>query len=353
VGKIEERQVTAPLRIGVVGAGYFARYHHDAWLRIPDVEVSAVADLDGEKANVVSAEFGIPNTYRTLGEMLAADRFDLIDIATPPDTHLDAIRQTAAAGIDTICQKPFCGGLADAETATGITKDAGIRLIVHENFRYQPWYQAIAGVLSDGTLGEVYQLQFRLRPGDGQGPDAYLGRQPYFQKMPRFLVHETAVHLIDVFRFLLGEPDTVYADLMRWNPAIAGEDAGVIILGFANGPRAIFDGNRLVDHVAENRRLTMGELWLDAERGTIRLDGNGRVYVREHGADIETPVPFSWADKGFGGDCVYLFQCAAVDALRTGTATGTEADVYLKNLRIVDAAYRANETGQRVVLSHD
>ena len=56
------------------------------------------------------------------------------------------------------------------------------------------------------------KLTFRLRTGDGQGPDAYLSRQPYFQKMEHFLVHETAVHWIDTFRFLLGDINAVYAD---------------------------------------------------------------------------------------------------------------------------------------------
>ena len=44
--------------------------------------------------------------------------------------------------------------------------------------------------------------------------------------MPRFLIHETAIHLVDVFRFLMGEVAGVFARLKRFNPAVAGEDAG-------------------------------------------------------------------------------------------------------------------------------
>lgn len=110
----------------------------------------------------------------------------------------------------------------------------------------------------------MYQVTFRLRPGDGKGPDAYLERQPYFQTMEKFLVHETAIHLIDVFRFLLAEePSAVYAALRRLNPAIAGEDAGMMLFDFPSGARAVFDGNRLADHKAENRRLTMGEMVIE------------------------------------------------------------------------------------------
>ena len=102
-------------------------------------------------------------------------------------------------------------------------------MVVHENFRFMPWYRFIKTALDDDVNGGLLQATFRLRPGDGQGPKAYLDRQPYFQTMRRFEVQETAVHWVDLFRFLPGPPVSVYADLRRLNPAIAGEDAGIIL----------------------------------------------------------------------------------------------------------------------------
>lgn len=339
-----------PLRVGVVGAGYFAQFHHQAWQRMHDVTVVAIAERDPKRRAEAATNFGIPASYGDLAELLASEDCDIIDIATPPDTHLEAIRLTTANAITTICQKPFCGGLAGAREAVALADASGSILIVHENFRFQPWYRAIKDVLDGKTLGTVFQVQFRLRPGDGQGADAYLSRQPYFQEMPRFLVHETAIHLIDVFRFLLGEPNSVYADLQRLNPAIRGEDAGVIVLGYDDGVRAIFDGNRLADHPASNPRLTMGELVVECEKGTLRLNGDGQVLMRGFGERTETPVAFSWVNTGFGGDCVYLFQRAVVDALRSGAPLETRASDYLKNLQIVEAVYQSNAAGQRVAV---
>jgi predicted dehydrogenase len=169
------------------------------------------------------------------------------------------IDQATAAGVTTICQKPFCGGIEGAQQAVAIADARNTSLIFHENFRFQPWWRALKSELDRNRIGPVYDIGFRLRPGDGQGLNAYLDRQPYFQTMPRFLVHETAVHLVDVFRYLMGEPDWVWADLRQLNPAISGEDAGIIVLGFPGGRRAVFDGNRLADHVADNRRFVMGD----------------------------------------------------------------------------------------------
>ena len=81
----------------------------------------------------------------------------------------------------------------------------------------KPGGQADRQADDPGRVGDLYQIAFRMRPGDGRGPDAYLSRQPYFQKMERFLVHETAVHWIDTFRYLAGDPVAVYADLRRIN----------------------------------------------------------------------------------------------------------------------------------------
>ena len=88
-----------------------------------------------------------------------------------------------------------------------------------------------------------------MRPGDGQGnPPAYVRRQPYFAAMERFVIHETGIHFVDVFRSLLGEMGSVYAELQRLNPSIAGEDSGTVVFGFSADAQlhAVLDCNRPV-----------------------------------------------------------------------------------------------------------
>ncbi|NJM35524.1 MAG: Gfo/Idh/MocA family oxidoreductase, partial [Rhodomicrobium sp.] len=223
-------------------------------------------------------------------------------------------------------------------------------LVVHENFRFQPWYRKIAELIAAGHCGEVYQVGFRLRPGDGQGPGAYLDRQPYFQTMERFLIHETGIHWIDTFRFLLGEPDWVLADLRRLNPAIAGEDAGFFLYGFEDGRRALFDANRLCDHPAENRRRTMGECLVEGSKAVIRLDGDGRLWHRAFGANDWDEIPYECPAKGFGGDCVFALQRHVTGHMLNGTAVENTAKAYLRNLAIEDAVYRSAAEGRKIRL---
>jgi predicted dehydrogenase len=338
------------LRVASLGAGFFGRFHLDAWRRIPEAELVALCERDRDRATRTAAEFDIPATFDEVGAMLDAVRPDILDVATPPPTHLPVIEAAAARGVAIICQKPFCGGLDGARSAVEIAKRAGVPLVVHENFRFQPWYAEIKRHLDAGLLGDVYQASFRLRPGDGQGPDAYLGRQPYFRTMPRLLIHETAIHLIDVFRFLFGEARSVYAGLARLNPVIAGEDAGIVLLDHANGVRSLFDGNRLADNSAKNPRLTMGEMAIEGSLGALRLDGDGGILHRARGAKVETALPYDWADLGPGGDSVRRFQNHVVRHMLDGTTPQNTGEAYLANLAIEEAIYLSHAQGRKVGL---
>jgi predicted dehydrogenase len=249
-----------------------------------------------------------------------------------------------------VCQKPLAPSLDEARDIVALAESAGIPLIVHENFRFQPWYRHAKALLDAGRLGQPHAIAFRLRPGDGQGAQAYLDRQPYFQKMPRFLIHETGIHFVDVFRFLLGEVAAVSARLRRLNPVLAGEDAGYVVFEFESGAGGLFDGNRLNDHAAENCRLTMGEMWLEGSEGVLRLDGGGRLWLKPHGG-AEREELYPWQDRGFAGDSVYNLIRHVVDHLIRGTPVENAARDYLRNIEIEDAIYRAHETGQRVELT--
>ncbi len=153
-------------------------------------------------------------------------------------------------------------------------------------------------------------------------------------------MHETGIHMVDVFRFLVGEVTGVFARLRRLNPHIAGEDAGYVVFDFA-AATGLLDGNRLADFPARNPRLTMGALQVEGLLGTIRLDGDGGLWVKPHGGD-EVPHPYQWEDRGYSGDCVYALQAHVIAHLRDGAPVENTAREYLRNVDIEDAIYRSN-----------
>ncbi|TVO77887.1 Gfo/Idh/MocA family protein [Sedimenticola selenatireducens] len=341
------------LRIATVGTGYFSQFQYAAWQRLAEqgrVELVAICNRTVTEAEQFIQRYGAKEAFNDFETMLNRTQPDLVDIITPPVTHPDYVRLAVDHGIPAICQKPFTPSLAEATDLVNYIDQQNAQVVIHENFRFQPWYAELHRQLSAGAIGEPYQVAFRLRPGDGQGAEAYLDRQPYFQQMERFLVHETAIHLIDTFRYLFGEVSAVYASLSKLNPVIAGEDAGLIIFDFEGGTRGLFDGNRLVDHKAENRRLTMGEMCIEGAEGTLMLDGDGAIHLRKHSSNEWIQIEYHWENRDFGGDCVYRLQKHVVDHLQHGSAITNSAQAYLRNLYIEEAIYKSAATGMKVAL---
>ncbi len=334
---------SASLRVACVGAGYFSQFHYNSWSRLARVDLVGSCDHDLALARAT----GCP-AYADVGAMLDETAPDLLDIILPPMAQADVIRSALANGVKwIICQKPFGLDLAEAEALTDAAHQAGATLIIHENFRFQPWYRAIKKSLDAGQIGQVQQISFRFRPGDGQGPDAYLDRQPYFRDMQRFLIHETAVHFIDTFRYLLGDPVAVYADLRRINPCIAGEDAGYVLFEHPNSVRALFDGNRTLDHRADNLRRTMGDALVEGLEGSLLLRGDGSVALRRFGDQSETIICPPDTHEGFGGDCVHALQSHVVSGVLDGEPIESRAESYLTVRRIEEAIYASAATGQK------
>lgn len=335
------------LRVATLGAGFFSQFHRDSWARLESVELVAVADQNIEAARATGL-----TAYRTLEDMLASEEPDVLDIILPPAAHAEAIQKALCSGVTRIiCQKPFCTSLEEARSITAQAKTQNATLLIHENFRFQPWFRVIKDAIEDGKVGTVLQMTFRLRPGDGQGPHAYLDRQSYFQSMKRFMVHETGVHYVDVFRYLFGNPSAVYADLRQVNPVIAGEDAGFLIFDHPGGVRTVLDANRNLDHAAENLRCTMGEALVEGTKGTLTVKGNGSVQLRAFGEIEASEVLGPNTHKGFGGDCVHAFQTHAVLGFLSEAPLETLAEDYLTVLEIEDDIYRSAREGRKFAIT--
>lgn len=337
-----------PLKGVAVGAGYFSQFHFDAWSRMPDVQLAAVCDTDPTAAVQAAKRYGIANTYQDFAEMLDREQPDFVDVITRPDSHLTLVRAAAQRGIAVICQKPLAPTIAEAQQIVAVAASAGIPLMVHENFRFQPWYREIRRQLDAGAIGDaLHSLSFRCRTGDGWQADAYLDRQPYFRDMPRLLIFETGVHFVDTFRFVGGEIDGVYASLRKLNPDIAGEDAATVMFEFDSGALGLWDGNRFNEPASADARFTFGEAIVEGNGGTIRLHGTGRLTLQPLG-QAEREIDYLCPRRGFAGDCVFATQRHFVDCLRDGRPFETSGAEYLKSLVVVEAIYESAQRRQPV-----
>jgi len=333
------------LRGVCIGAGYFSHYQYEAWQRIPEVEIVAFSNRDPGRARVVQESFRIPRCYPDYREMLDRERPDFVDVITPPPSHREICAEAAARGVHVICQKPLAPNLDEARAMVAGAAAAGVRFMVHENFRFQPWHREIRRRLSAGAIGDrLHSLSFRSRMGDGWGERAYIPRQPYFRDYPKLLVYETGVHFIDTFRYLAGEITRAAAWLRRLNPVIKGEDCGLLIFEFACGAIGQWDANRFNEPNCVDARLTFGEFLVEGNGGSIRLYPDGRLTLQPLG-ERERDIEYEWERRGFAGDCCYIIQRHFVDRMLDGGPFETGGEDYLETLAVQEAVYRSAGSG--------
>lgn len=343
--------MSQPLRGIILGAGYFSQFHADAWARLSDqAQIVAVCDLDADKASELAEKLGARAiTPDELEAVIAAEGVDFVDLATPPPTHRELTARLAATGVAILCQKPLGRDFPEAQAIVADMAASGTRFMVHENWRWQPWYREVKRLLDDGTLGELFSLHFTCRMGDGWPHDAYLARQPYFRTYPRLFVYETGVHFLDMFRYIGGEVASLYARLDKRNQDIAGEDAALLLCNFANGATATLDASRYNEAEVANPRYTFGTMRVDGSKGHVRLEADGSLWLKLLGEPLRQ-LDFTPSHEGFAGDCVRATFAHFLACLRSGAEFETSGEEYLKSLALVEAAYQSEASGQVVTL---
>lgn len=332
----------------MIGAGYFAGFQAEAWRRIAGVEIVAVSDVDAEKADAFARQCGIPRAYANAAEMLERERPDFVDIVTRPQSHLELTRLAAARGVHVICQKPMAPTWEESVQMVNVCAANHVRLMIHENWRWQPCFREMRRLLDAGLCGAPVYAGFVMRSGDGWGAEPY-SVQPYFREMERLLIYEMAVHFLDTLRFTAGEIKSVYCQIKRQNPTIVGEDCALVQLAFENGAVGLIDANRFTG--LPKPTPTFGDFTLEGERAKIRATPAGDIFFAEYG-QAEVAHEYINTTQGYKGDSVWATQQHFIKCLRSGEMAESEGREYLKTVAAVFACYASAKSGQVIFLKH-
>jgi D-apiose dehydrogenase len=325
------------MRGGIIGCGYFAQFHLEAWRRLPDAEIVAAADPD-----LIRAREAAPHAYALAEEMFDREQLDFADIAARPETHLSVVRLAAERRVPVICQKPMASTWSDAVAMVEAAAATSTPFMIHENWRWQPWYRVVHARLAQGDIGRPVSYALRTRKADGAGPEPY-SHQPYFRQMPRMLIHETLVHHIDTARFLFGDVVSVFAQIRRVNPVIAGEDRALLILGHRPELIGVIDGHRFQGPIPDGP--AMGEALFEGESGTLWISPAGDVFRNGYKIWVND------IEQGYKGDSVYSTQRHFLTHLMEGRTFETSGSEYLKTFAVVEAAYQSAEERRMVQLA--
>ncbi|MGO6686296.1 Gfo/Idh/MocA family protein [Rhizobium leguminosarum] len=334
------------LKGALIGCGFFAVNQMHAWNDVRGASIVAICDRDPERLKIVGDQFGIDRRYGDAEALFADGGFDFVDIATTVLNHRFLVEMAARNKVPAICQKPFAKSLSDAKAMVEACRNAGIPLMVHENFRWQTPIQAVRKALDADVIGTPFWGRFSFR----SAYDVFSG-QPYLAEGERFIIEDLGIHTLDIARYILGDVRSLTARTKRVNPRIKGEDVATILLDHENGATSVVDVSYATRLSREPFPETLIEL--DGSEGTIRLAQDYGLEITNAKGTTTTDVSpklLSWASRPWHNiqESVYAIQQHWVDQLERGAEHSTSGADNLKTFALVEAAYDSAAEGQTI-----
>ncbi|MDQ5812270.1 MAG: Gfo/Idh/MocA family oxidoreductase [Actinomycetota bacterium] len=200
-----ERVSVEPLRVGVVGLGWAGEQHLKNYLRLPNVEVVAIAGLEEPRLHELGQRYGVPNLHRDYEEVVARDDLDAISICAPNHLHAPVAIAALKRGKHVLCEKPLARTGVEAEGIVRAAREAG--RVVHIAFtqRERGDVQVLKRHIMDGNLGRIYHVKATWMRRNGiPGMGSWFTNKEMAGGGPLI---DLGVHLIDMALYLMGEPE--------------------------------------------------------------------------------------------------------------------------------------------------
>src|ERR1019366_3338482 len=137
-------------RTALIGAGFISTTHIEALkAAVPEAEIVAIIDRNLALAKSRAEQWGIPNVYGDIEELIAAGVADVAHVLAPPDLHASIAQRLLEAGMHVLLEKPMSTSVADCEALTALAADKKLVLGVNQIFVYHPAYRAARRILLD------------------------------------------------------------------------------------------------------------------------------------------------------------------------------------------------------------
>ena len=271
------RSAAPPLQGALIGCGFVSQHHLEGWSRIPEARLVALCDLDPARVEQAAAAVPGARLYTDPAALFENEEtLDFVEICTRPDSHRELVELAARHRVDVLCQKPAAAVRPDLKAMIEACVSTGIRLMIHENWRFRPWYRAIRAEIDAGTIGRPIRLRIAHRDTRALRPDGFAD-QPYFRTMPRLILLEMGCHLVDTARFLIGEIQTVSATLGRFGRNSIGEDVATLSVYFAGGCLGLLDMTWCAPADLARPEWALNETVAEGTGGTLRLLTDGSL----------------------------------------------------------------------------
>jgi predicted dehydrogenase len=211
--------------------------HGRNWARqvlpdIRDVDVRGFVDIDPNALDLLRQQANVPASrcYESFREAISETQPQAVLVTTSLPSHATVVRASLEAGLHVIVEKPFAPDLETARELVDLADSRGLALMVSQNYRYFPAPRAIASLVRENALGQLFEISIDFRRYSAASPE----RRGRHHNEEHPLLVDMSIHHFDLLRLILNrEPDRVYCE--AWNPgwtSFAGPSVAVASVDF-------------------------------------------------------------------------------------------------------------------------
>lgn len=276
------------MRVAIVGCGKIAEQHLRAIKHVPGVELTAVCDVDFERARSCGESHDVPAVTR-IDDLPGVD---VVTVATPSGFHarntIEALKTTQAGVV--VCEKPLALTAGEAAEVYEVSSSARKTVAPVYQLRYTPAFEALRNLVRDGGLGAVYQVVVNLFWN--RNDDYYKIKWHGTREHDGGVLFTQASHYVDMLLYLFGMPSSVHGEGGRQR-GLEVADTSSAVMRFPAGTVASINAT-----VSTYRKNFATEATIIAERGTIRLSGTnlGEVDMWDVNDEAAPPESFTADD---------------------------------------------------------
>ena len=369
------------LNIGMVGYGFMGRPHSNAFAQAPHFfdlgykpVLKTICARNAEKAADFAAQWGYESSVTDWRRLIDDTSIDLIDIASPNDTHMEIAIAAAQAGKMVMCEKPLGRNAAESAKMVEAVERAGVANMVWYNYRRVPAVTLAKQLIDEGRLGKIFHYRAKFLQDWTISKDLPQGGQGLWRLdvgvAGSGVTGDLLAHCIDTAMWLNGGISTVsgltetfikerHHTITGKTEAVGIDDASLFLSRFENDSLGSFEATRYA-----RGHKALYTLEINGEHASIfwdlhdlhrlqyfdhRDEGRTRGWRSVHITDGDHPYMNKWWVPGLqiGYEHTFIHQAADfIDGLTSGKpAAPTFRDALATDL-VTDAVLKSAQTGQ-------
>jgi levoglucosan dehydrogenase len=251
--RLAETDMTQTLNIGLIGAGFMGKAHSLAYAVMPMFFWPApaiphrklIAEVGDEVAKDAALRYGFESSTGDWRRVIDNPSIELVDIATPNDSHCEIALAAAEAGKHTICEKPLARTVEEARQMYQAAERAGIVNMVAFNYRRTPAVALAKKYIDEGAIGAIHSFRGTYLQDWSADPNSPLSWRFQRSVAGSGALGDIATHVLDIARYLIGEIGAVNAVLTTHITERPFQQGGADSLGAAeklpDAPKAAVD----------------------------------------------------------------------------------------------------------------